>query len=394
MLGSRLKQARLVAGMTQTQLAQQLSALGYSITKAALSKYELEKSTPPASLLLLVGQLLKVNPDYFTFTGVKEVKWDAFRRTQKLNSTRQEMIKAYAQDVIALQLELRSLLQHPQGTMLPQPTCVQTLEDVEQAALNLRQHWGLEDQPIASLIQTAEDHQVIVVGWDADQGHFDGLCGWVDQETPVTVINLKVSVDRRRMTLAHELGHLVMDTSGLPPKESEKFAHYFGGALIVPKERVFHELGGHRHQLDWDELKILKRKYGLSMAAWVYRAKDLGIINEAHFKFLNMQLRQQGWHKQEPVSFSGEETPLQLSQMAHRAFAEGLINSDRLKIVYRGWQDPEGIIETSDHLTVYDLMAMSPEERERVMSQAFAAAAEDDFETFEANELVDFDDEE
>lgn len=40
MLGKRLRQARLMAGLTQKQVVAHLAQLGASLTKAGLSKYE------------------------------------------------------------------------------------------------------------------------------------------------------------------------------------------------------------------------------------------------------------------------------------------------------------------------------------------------------------------
>jgi Zn-dependent peptidase ImmA (M78 family) len=52
--------------------------------------------------------------------------------------------------------------------------------------------------------------------------------------------------------------------------------------------------------LDPQELLLLKKKYGTSMAVWVYRAKDLGILsnNDTQRHWQAFSLR--GWHKQEP----------------------------------------------------------------------------------------------
>ena len=50
MIGSRLKQARLLAGMKQIELASQLNEAGYKITAAAVSKYENDKSYPPCAI--------------------------------------------------------------------------------------------------------------------------------------------------------------------------------------------------------------------------------------------------------------------------------------------------------------------------------------------------------
>ncbi|MDX2077251.1 MAG: hypothetical protein SFZ02_12520 [bacterium] len=44
------------------------------------------------------------------------------------------------------------------------------------------------------------------------------------------------------------------------------------------------------------------------------------------------------------------------------------------------------------HLTVYDLMAMRADERERVVARAFANASHEVFETFEAYDEIDFND--
>jgi len=47
---------------------------------------------------------------------------------------------------------------------------------------------------------------------------------------------------------------------------------------------------------------------------------------------------------------------------------------------------------TTHHLTVYDLMAMPADERERVVARAFAKASDEVFETFEAEDEIDFND--
>ena len=44
MIGDRIRQARLAAGMTQEEVVEHLARAGHQITKAALSKYEKEES--------------------------------------------------------------------------------------------------------------------------------------------------------------------------------------------------------------------------------------------------------------------------------------------------------------------------------------------------------------
>ena len=47
-----------------------------------------------------------------------------------------------------------------------------------------------------------------------------------------------------------------------------------------------YELGTSRHQLEPYELLSLKRKYGVSMQAWGFRARDLGILSESGLSFV------------------------------------------------------------------------------------------------------------
>ena len=73
-------------------------------------------------------------------------------------------------------------------------------------------------------------------------------------------------------SLAHELGHLVMDCRGVKSKEEEKLAHRFAAAFIVPAAVARRELGPRRRSLNLAELALLKGKHGLSMQGWARRA--------------------------------------------------------------------------------------------------------------------------
>jgi Zn-dependent peptidase ImmA (M78 family)/transcriptional regulator with XRE-family HTH domain len=390
MLSERIRQARLLAGLTQEALAEALTNAGHPATKAVISKYEKEKSMPSAQFLILAASILAVPVSYFTHQPTVEVRWVAFRRHSTLPARDQETVKTYAADVAELQLELQSLLYPEPATGLPEAMPATSVEAAEQAAMHLREHWTLDKNPIDRLVQTAEDHHVIVVGWDKHGGAFDGLSGWCHQQS-VIVINTSVDMDRRRFTLAHELGHLVMDTRATDEKTAEKLANRFAAALLAPAERVIHELGARRTRLDWEELSILKRRYGLSMAAWIYRAKDLGIITEHYATSLYRELSERGWRKREPVDYIADEKPLKLDQMAHRAVAEGLISHDQICRVYPDWAEQKTASPATGRFSIYDLLARPEDEQRRVMEAAVAEAANEPFETFEANEFLEED---
>ena len=382
MIGARLKQARLLAGMTMPQLAGELRECDFPITKQAISKYEKEKSYPSAQFLLLASSVLGVPSTYFTHEPEKTVIWESFRRHSTLGKKKQEAIKGHAADIAELQIELRSLLYPDKSPELPAPETVKNCEDAEQVASNLRERWNLGNRPLDNLVQTSEDRGVVVISWNKS-GKFDGLSGWCG-EYPVTVINGNRSNDRIRFNLAHEIGHLVMDTSALDEKSEESLAHRFAASLLVPAEHGRRELGNKRDRLDWGELMMLKRKYGLSMAAWIRRAKDLAIISQNQYSLMFKDLSTRGWRQQEPIEYQGDEEPLQLKQMAQRAVAEGLMSPDRITRVASEVLDSGIEVKSeSDYPNAIQLLEMDEADREYWMSRMFELAGNMEFEDFD-----------
>ena len=57
--GSRLKELRTQAGMTQLQLAQRIG-----ITKSVVSVYELQERTPSPDVLVKLADIFRVSTDY------------------------------------------------------------------------------------------------------------------------------------------------------------------------------------------------------------------------------------------------------------------------------------------------------------------------------------------
>jgi transcriptional regulator with XRE-family HTH domain len=91
MIGERIRQARLLAGLTQDDVANRLSEAGYSATKAVISKYEKNKSVPNPTLLLALTQILGVETGYLLYEAETEVKWLAYRRHSALPAKAQEV---------------------------------------------------------------------------------------------------------------------------------------------------------------------------------------------------------------------------------------------------------------------------------------------------------------
>lgn len=331
MFGARLRQSRLAAGMTLDSLVDRLQELGVEVTKQALSNYEADKRTPRPAILMGLSRSLGVKPAQLFSEPSASITWLRYRKRRKLTKTAQDEIEALAATSAEKWYSLHSLLFGEVKPEFPTRRKVKTMAQAEEAAGELRQAWKLGEDSIESVARTVEDHGGIVVSLGDTYEFFDGLSGWINNAFPLIVTATVGAVDRLRFNIAHELGHLVMDTNDLDSQSEETLAHCFAGAFLAPATAIRAELGTVRRNVHPMEFGLVKEKYGLSMQACMYRALALGIISESHFKSLTIKFRSRGWHKNEPVSFHADESPLRLRQMALRALAEDIITYDEAK---------------------------------------------------------------
>jgi Zn-dependent peptidase ImmA (M78 family)/DNA-binding XRE family transcriptional regulator len=328
MLGERIKRARLAAGLNQRELA---SAAG--VSAMAISKYERDESTPSSPVLLALGKALDVRTEYFFRQSAMELKEIEFRKHPELPEKIKHRVLADAQE----QLERWAELDHvvpgswKDSFEIPAklPKHINDYDSVETVAAVVREAWHLGFDPIPNLVDTIEAHGITVLLSEyAEAKDFDGLAGSMDGHC-VILVGAKLAGDRQRFTLAHELGHLLMKGRLSDKLNEETACNRFAGALLVPKQAVIQALGNSRQWLEPQELWLLKMKYGLSMGAWTYRARDFGIINQSNMAALWHLMRSNGWDKREPDPQYASETPQRFDRLVYRALAEDIIGESK-----------------------------------------------------------------
>jgi hypothetical protein len=97
---------------------------------------------------------------------------------------------------------------------------------------------------------------------------------WVG-EHPVILFNTTAPTDRLRLTLAHELAHLVLHADALSVDDVEAQATAFAGEFLMPAEVIRPAL----RNLKIGPLLDLKREYGVSMQALIERAYHLDLLS-------------------------------------------------------------------------------------------------------------------
>ena len=329
----RFKSARLLNGLSLQDLADKLEN---KVSRQALHKYEKGEVVPDSEMIGLLADALNIRPDYFFRETKVEIGEICFRKLKNLPAKDENKIVEQTREYLSRYLELEEIIglqtiyKNPLEEYSEPITC---FKEVEKAAVFLRKKWDLGTDPIYNAVELLEDNHIKVVELEEVDG-FDGLQTWVNGNIPVIVINksrLKKE-DRKRFTVMHELGHLLLTSiKSLPEAQQEKLCHQFAAAMLFPSEAMINELGEKRNRLLIQELGTLKQQYGISIQAIVMRARDLEIISDNYCKQFFFYLKQMHWKVEEPkdYDYEGTERATRFTQLIFRALAEELISMSK-----------------------------------------------------------------
>ena len=373
MLGERLRRFRLARSMSLGDLE---AAINRAVKSQTLSKYENGKMQPTATTLNQIASALGVKSAQLWGEPPCYIEWIAFRKHARLGKREQERIRAFVAEEMEKWVWLQEQI-HEQNT-LEFPilgATVKNLDDVEAAAIALRHTLNLGIDPIANLIDVLEDHCIHIVEVDASET-FDGISA-VARDTNKNVLAAAIATrssvpgDRQRLNITHELGHLILKLCG--DVETEKAAFRFGAAFLAPAEQLRRDVGEKRSNIQVMELLYLKKRYGISMQAMLFRLRDLRIITETYYKKWCIQINTAGWKKREPIEIPPEK-PERFRQQVHRAFSEGLITEMKAKQLLNHVSESATNRSLSERRQFLEL---PKEERDRILRE-------------QAEEMVDF----
>ena len=329
MIGQRLKLTRSAAGLSLRALS---GKIGNRVTAQAIGKYERNESMPGSGVLITLADALGVSVDYLL--GDQDMVFEGVEFRKKRLTSRREESQVEAKVLHLLEryllveevLHLRSVEWHsPREAPYP---VMRDVSEADRAARSLRDHWSLGSDPLPNLVEILEEQGIKVLS--VDLTNIDGLTARVRRSgkdaVPVIVVNSTEWGERQRFTLAHELGHMIMEVA--PRVDEEKAAHRFAGAFLMPATALWAEIGKHRTKVGLGELLEVKRLFGASIQAITYRCKDLGIFSETLFRRLFNEFNRRGWRTppyKEPEAMQGEK-PKRFERLTFRALAEGAIS--------------------------------------------------------------------
>ncbi|MFA1538001.1 helix-turn-helix domain-containing protein [Actinomadura monticuli] len=324
----RLTLARRLRGLRKNQLA---DAVG--TTPKAIGRYEAGVQRPDEMTLKRLAIALGVPVGFFQ-DGRSPVSMDGahFRSLRSTSQIERDQALAYGRIATDIVAALEDLVDFPEVDLPEYPVSPDEIAGpgpIEAARLT-RKALLAEAGPVPHVVRLLEAHGVIVLVLPRAAERVDAFSVGVHPRPMVFFNPAKGDYWRNRFDAAHELGHLVMHADAEPgEKVVEDQAHRFAAEFLMPEADIAGELPG---TADWECLTRLKAAWGVSMAALLYRARTLGIMQETVYRNAMSAMSSRGWRRHEP----GPGKPLEQPTMLTRAVEiVGQAGTDRDRVAER-----------------------------------------------------------
>lgn len=283
-LGPRLHLARRKAGLSLRALADATDGV---ISHASIRQVENGERWPEPIILEALCLALGVSPRSLLAPLDIALGEIEFRKVARTTAADRQAVREEILELLERYLEIEDILEMDEQWSAPALSVASSNQDEsypEDMARALREEWKLGIEPIHDFTKMLEEKGLKVLLPRASVTISGLTCEVHRLGRPsvfVAVANREHSLERRRFTLAHELGHRVLDFEGLNGKMAESVCNQFAGAFLVPKETLERELGEHQRTPTYRELMMTKRFFRVSAAMLVLRLKQVGIMDVA-----------------------------------------------------------------------------------------------------------------
>ena len=282
----RLKNARIRKGLSNRGLAE---AMKNVVSAETLRNYENGKSFPNSDIMERLMAVLDVKiDDLFRPCTINwaNVSFN-FRKRKSLSKTQEDIVMQQIKDDAEHYIELEETLGIAQTINGLINHChrntVRSASDARTIAQSVRRYLNLSEEPIVSLQDVVERCGVKLLPV-AIEAKMDGVNFECDGHVFICYKSGNENVERSRFTIAHELGHLLLNIPEQYEEEVERFCDAFASELILPASKLKQLLGENRHNISLAELRQIQSLFGISVDAIMYSAKEHNIITENRFR--------------------------------------------------------------------------------------------------------------
>ena len=296
-----LKLMRKARGFNQTAFSKLVE-----VTQGAYSKIEQGFMEVDGVKINRFSDILKVPVDFFY------LEEKMFPPATPLHRSRSAVSKNLVDKIEAIanlmRIQVNILLESIDDFKVTIPKIDNSFMSPEEIANNIRSILHIPYGPIDNMIDIIENCGIFVVELDFETEKIDGFSMFGTRVQPIIFINRSFPADRKRFTLAHEFGHLIMhdNVNYNEFNNIEDEANRFASEFLMPSNEIKSQLSN----LNIAKLVNLKRIWKVSMAAILHKAGDLKTITQNQSKYLWIQMSKKGYRRKEPVVIEEEKSSL------------------------------------------------------------------------------------
>lgn len=303
--GERLRIARTWRGYSAIELAEKIG-----VNRQTISMYENGKlDNPEFSTIQKFSETLEFPVKFF----LEDIKIDVEKSATYFRSllTTNKKYRIEQEDKIKFIAVIYNMMNEYldfESLNLPQ---IPRNTSPQKAAEILREYWKIGNKPIDDIVYLVESNGLIVTDFATSTGDVDAfshkiVCG--EKETYLIGYSQnKKTAARIHFDIAHELGHILLhnwneDLENIDKedfKDIEQEAHSFASAFLLPGKEFLDDVRPYATNLAY--YAELKKRWKVSIAAMIRRAKDLEIISHDDYSKLMRNMQKQGIRKVEPL---------------------------------------------------------------------------------------------
>lgn len=308
-LGQRLAEARKARGVTQEDAAKHLEC-----SRPILIAIEKGTRPPKAEELLKLASLYGRSVHELLRPGEPLVDLQPHLRAVagRTESEDPELTQAIRelQRFVEDYRQLEQLMNAPLKLNYPPEVRLSSHVNphalAEDVAVQERHRLGLGDQPIINLRSILETEVGLRIIYESLPSPIAGMFAYVGDFGGIIAVNRKHPLERRRATMLHEYGHLLVDRHkpgidylATPAKRpaNERFAEAFSMAFLMPATSVrrrFNEIVNSTGDFQIADLCRLSHLYFVSLEAMTLRLEGLELIppgTREHLKESRFEVR-------------------------------------------------------------------------------------------------------
>lgn len=314
-LAGRLRAARETAGLSTRSVARRIQELGVKASHTTVSNCELGKTLPSMSLLRAIAHIYERSPSWLLGQGplLEGLRYRCLKSVRVSDKKRFEgqalgWLQAYLHVERALCRERTKPSFHVRGD-----------ESGKEVAQRIRGKFNLGSFPIPSVIRISENFGIRVIHVDSE-ARIDGFAARLG-DVSVAALNSRLSNDRIRLNAAHELAHHLYQDCVRRDEMSEDMieqrAFECASHLLIPDE----QLEAAFELKSMVRLVQYKERFGISLAAMIYRARESQLIPSRLYERLWRDFSRLGWRKVEP-GYVSPDRPVRMEAFFDAAVRE------------------------------------------------------------------------